>query len=179
MRVMEGVLGMGAGMLLLATPVAAQVGCGDDEAFDVLDFWVGDWDVRVDGRTVGENRIEKILSECAVMEHWTGSDGSRGKSLFYRVPAEDAWKQVWVTENLNRPGGVKEKLLVERGEDGSTLFRGEIALPDGTTILDQTRLTPNDDGTVRQVIQFSRDDGVTWSTTFDAIYVKRERQSSS
>ncbi len=58
------------------------------------------------------------------------------------------------------------------GEDGSTLFRGEITRPDGTTYFDQTRLTPLEDSTVRQVIEVSGD-GETWCTTFDAIYVPK------
>jgi hypothetical protein len=161
-----------ASLVTSAGDAVAQAACAEDPAYAVLDFWVGEWDVRVDGELVGTNRIEKLLEGCAIMEHWTDRGGSEGKSLFYRVPAEDAWKQVWVTEAGTRTGGVKEKLLVEVGGDGSTLFRGEIARSDGTSYFDQTRLTPLGDGSVRQVIEVSRD-GSTWHTTFDATYVSR------
>ena len=71
--------------------------CSEDPSYAILDFWVGDWDVLVDAEIVGKNRIEKILAGCALLEHWTDSEGGEGKSLFYRVPGEDSWKQAWVS----------------------------------------------------------------------------------
>lgn len=147
--------------------------CDDDSEYAVLDFWVGEWDVMVGGERVGTNRIEKILSGCALLEHWVGAGGGEGKSLIYRVPSEDAWKQVWVTQNPSRPGGVKEKTLIERTDDGGTIFRGEVVTSNGS-VLDQTRLIPLEDGTVRQLIEYSQDDGDTWQPLFDAIYVRSE-----
>jgi len=156
---------------LLAGPgTAFAQSCADDPDYAVLHFWVGEWDVMVGGERAGTNRIEKILAGCALLEHWVGAGGSEGKSLFYRVPSEDAWKQVWVTRNPSRPGGVKEKTLTERTEDGGTIFRGEVVTSNGS-VLDQTRLIPLDDGTVRQLIEYSRDGGDTWQHLFDAIYV--------
>lgn len=155
----------------LPTALQAQQTCADDPTYAVLDFWVGEWDVMAGDRQVGHNRIEKILDGCAVTELWTNAGGGEGRSLFYRIPAEDAWKQVWVTTNPYRPGGVKEKRLIERLDGGGVLFRGEIAASDGRTVLDQTRLIPLEDGTVRQVIEASTDGGDSWQTTFDAVYV--------
>lgn len=156
--------------LLLVLPHDARAqGCGEDPAFAALDFWVGTWVVEAEGRTVGSNRIEKILSGCAILEHWTAAGGGQGKSLFYYVPATEAWKQVWVTEDPGRPGGVKEKVRVEHHGPG-VRFQGEIPLPGGRTYLDRTTLVPEGDGTVRQTIEVSRDDGATWETTFDAVY---------
>lgn len=154
-----------------ATPSSAQSPCVDDPAYAVLDFWLGEWDVMVEDRRAGTNRIEKILSGCAIMEHWSATGGGEGKSLFYRAPAEDTWKQVWVTENPARPGGVKEKTLVERSESGGTVFVGEVTLPSGQVVLDRTRLIPLEGGRVRQVIEYSADEGATWEQLFDAIYV--------
>lgn len=70
-------------------------------------------------------------------------------------------------------GGVKEKRLMERYEDGGVRFQGEIALPDGRTYLDRTTLSPLDGGRVRQHIEISTDGGRSWRTTFDAVYVPR------
>lgn len=154
----------------VAAPARAQAPCEEVEGFHVLDFWIGEWDVYVDDESVGENRIEKILAGCAVMEHWTSAGGGEGKSLFYHDRIDDEWTQVWVTEDATRPGGLKVKRLVEITPEGGTVFRGEISLPDGGSYLDQTILTPLEDGTVRQVIQTSRDGGETWTTGWDAIY---------
>ena len=137
--------------------------------FGRLDFWVGTWEVFAGETKVGDNRVEKILDGCAVMEHWVDARGSEGKSLFFYTPATDTWKQVWVTESAMSTGGVKEKTLVLELEDGGIRFQGEIPLPDGRSYLDRTTLTPLPDGTVRQVIEVSRD-GAEWRTTFDAIY---------
>lgn len=161
-------------LLLAASPGFAQSGappaCADQAAFHALDFWVGEWVVEVDGREVGRNRIEKVLDGCAVMEHWRSARGAEGKSLFYHVPATGAWRQVWVTGQATAPGGVKEKELVERTDDGGVRFQGEIPLPEGGAYLDRTTLTPLDRGRVRQRIEISRDGGDSWSVAFDAVY---------
>jgi hypothetical protein len=39
-------------------------------------------------------------------------------------------------------------------------------------VLDRTTLTPLADGRVRQVIERSSDGGTTWTTGFDAMYVR-------
>ena len=145
--------------------------CDDVEAYHRLDFWVGSWEVRVDDRKVGENRIERILDGCALMEHWASASGGEGKSLFYHVPATGEWKQVWVTARATRPGGLKEKTLTDDYAGEGVRFQGRVALPDGRTVLDRTTLSPLDGGRVRQVIETSSDEGETWQVRFDAVYV--------
>lgn len=163
---------LAAALALLAPgPAAGQQAC-DGEAFHRLDFWLGDWVVVAGGRQVGTNRIVRILGGCALEEHWTSAGGGRGQSLFYYVPALDQWRQVWVTANATRVGGVKEKREVERPPEGGVRFQGEIPLAGGGSYLDRTTLTPLEGGRVRQVIEISRDDGATWQTTFDAIYAR-------
>jgi hypothetical protein len=147
----------------------AQVEC-EGEGFHRLDFWQGEWVVTSGGQEVGTNRIIAVLGGCAIEEHWTASGGDEGQSLFYYLSALDEWRQVWVTEHATRPGGVKEKREVERFPDGGLRFQGEIPLESGRSYLDRTTLTPLDGDRVRQVIEISRDGGVTWRTTFDAIY---------
>jgi hypothetical protein len=91
-------------------------------------------------------------------------------SLFYYSAPERLWKQVWVTDQALRPGGLKEKHLVARGADGAVRFQGEIAPPDGRRILDRTTLRPAANGTVQQRIEISRDGGDSWTASFDAEY---------
>lgn len=166
-----------AGLLLVVPALGQQrqfPPCEETEGFHRLDFWVGEWDVFTDGAKAGTNRIEKILNGCAILEHWTGAGGSEGKSLFYYSSATGKWKQVWVTQQATRPGGLKEKELIQEFEDGGVRFQGEISLSSGNTYLDRTTLTPLEEGKVRQVIEVSRDGGKNWRVTFDAVYVPRK-----
>lgn len=160
-----------------ATSIRAQAQappCMTDSAFAWLDFWLGTWDVFVQGNQVGENRIEKILDGCAITEDWTDARGQRGHSLFFFQPVHRTWKQVWVTERALGRGGLKEKQLIERHPGGSVRFQGEIPVADGGTYLDRTTLTPIGPDEVRQHIEISTDNGITWQTTFDARYIRRQ-----
>lgn len=152
---------------------AAPPPCAEDPAYRALDFWVGEWDVMVGEKKVGTNRIERILDGCAILEHWTAEGGGEGKSLFYYQKATDRWRQVWVTARASALGGVKEKEMITKTDDGGLRFQGEIPVAGGGSYLDRTTLTPRTDGTVRQVIEVSRDGGAKWETVFDASYVRR------
>lgn len=147
----------------------AQGRC-DGAPYRRLDFWVGDWVVRVGDQVVGTNRIAKTLGGCAIVEEWTASDGGLGRSLFYYVPAADEWRQVWVTQNPAAPGGVKEKREIARLDGGALRFQGTIAVDSTRSYLDRTTLTPLDGGRVRQLIEISTDGGTTWRGIFDAVY---------
>ena len=164
-------------LLLLGMPTLAQQdappNCSDDEIYAALDFWVGEWDVYVGDELVGSNRIEKILSGCAVLEHWRGAGGGEGKSLFF-VTGDGRWKQVWVTEWATRAGGVKEKTFEAMDSPNDVRFQGRIVLPDGGSYFDRTTLTLLPSGDVRQVIETSTDEGRSWTAGFDAIYRRSE-----
>ena len=174
---MTGMLGTSLTLLVLALQPQQPPGsaCAGAE-YRALDFWIGRWDVTMSeqapgphrGRTVGTNVIEKTLGGCAVFEHWSDVRGSAGKSLFYYHPAESVWKQVWVTD----AGPVKEKRAVPAPSPGSVRFQGEIRRKDGSRTLDRTTLTPLPNGTVRQLIEGSTDNGQTWEVAFDAIYTR-------
>jgi len=145
--------------------------CRDQPLYAQLDFWLGNWRVELpDGSLAGFNRIEKILDGCAVLEHWTSSQGNQGKSLFYVLG--DHWRQVWVTEQTMHPGGVKEKHQQTEYETAGIRFQGKIIRNDGTSYLDRTTLTVNPDGSVRQNIEWSEDQAKTWKSVFDARYIR-------
>lgn len=152
----------------------ATSGCDANPEFHLLDFWIGDWDVFVGDVNVGEDRVEKILDGCAVVEDWTAARGGRGHSLFYYAPGAGTWKQVWVTQNALGPGGLKEKELVERLPDGGLRFQGEVPNDQGGGYLDRTTLTPVGPDEVHQLIETSINGGFAWKATFDARYVRRK-----
>jgi hypothetical protein len=160
--------------IICCTGVLAQQApmkeCVDAPVYGLLDFWVGEWEVYSGDQMAGENRIDKVLNGCAVLEHWTAAGGGQGMSLFY-VDTDGVWQQVWVTEWSANPGGMKEKTLVEEMPDKGVRFQGEIKHPKIGVYLDRTTLTPLENGDVRQLIEISRDAGESWQTTFDAIYM--------
>jgi hypothetical protein len=155
-----------------AAPLLGQVpgSCAADSVFHALDFWVGNWNVFVGDSLVGTNRVEKILTGCAIREDWRTPGGGDGQSLFYVDQRTRQWKQVWVTTRALDPGGLKEKALIGRPGGGGTRFQGQLLLADGRIILDRTTLTPLSSGEVRQLIEISLDGGDTWRATFDARY---------
>ena len=172
--------------LALAAPLTAQPAplpaptsqpCREQALGRALDFWIGDWNVtNVDGSKAGENRIERILGGCAVIEHWHGVDaGDDGVSLFSYDAARHLWEQVWVSEDTSRPGGLKHQKLTGVLYANALRFAGRIVLRNGKTILDRTTLTPLRDGRVRQTIEESKDGGRTWRTAFYAYYNRKTR----
>lgn len=165
-----------AGLFLLAPGFSlaqeATPGCTEHPNMSHLDFWVGHWAVYKDEKRVGASHIEKTLNDCAVLEHWTSKEGGQGKSLFYFDAQNGRWKQVWVTEHALRTGGVKEKAQVKNVPPPAMRFQGHIAHGEGQSYLDRTTLIPNKNGTVRQLIEISKDEGETWETTFDAVYMR-------
>lgn len=137
-----------------------------------LDFWLGEWSVSAGGQAVGTNHIQTILDGCAIVERWRDAQGGEGQSLFYYDRAADRWKQIWLTDRAFTRGGTKEKTeQVEQTSAEQIVFQGRYPDPEsGATITDRTTLSRRTDGTTRQLIEISTDEGKTWRTAFDAIY---------
>jgi hypothetical protein len=157
------------------TPAAAPAvptPCAGDPAYEVLNFWLGEWTVATPaGAPQGRNRVEKILQGCAILEHWRDGDGREGKSLFYVDRGTRRWKQVWVTD----AGLMKEKEQLADYEGPGVRFQGRIRRLDGVVVLDRTTLSAMPDGRIRQRIEQSSDEGRTWGA-WEGIY---ERAAAS
>jgi hypothetical protein len=170
---------LAAPQLAPAAPLPAPTSqpCREQAMGRAFDFWIGDWTVtNVDGSRAGENRVERILDGCAVIEHWHGVDaGDDGISLFSYDAARQSWEQVWVTQDTSRPNGLKHQKLTGILYANALRFEGRIALRNGKTILGRTTLTPWLDGRVRQTIENSNDGGKTWKIAFDAYYNRKDR----
>lgn len=144
--------------------------CRHSPRLHALDFWIGKWDVSQNGQLVGTNTVESTLEGCGILEHWRDVKGGEGTSLFYFNPNESLWKQVWITNQALKLGGIKEKIEdTDYTASGRIRFLGQ----------DRTTLTREADGKVRQLIETPTDGGRTWVTTFDAIYQRSSPQSSS
>ena len=60
-----------------ATVAPAQPACTAAEHRQ-FDFWIGEWDVQVSGQPAGSNSVQLILSDCVIMENWSGAGGNFG-----------------------------------------------------------------------------------------------------
>jgi hypothetical protein len=139
------------------------------EASDALDFWIGRWDVvAADGRRIGTTVIEKILGGRAVLEQWRGIGGDERKRLYIYKPATGQWTEVAVME----PGGWREKILVESAP-GTVRFQGELTIRGGKILLDRTTFVPLAPHRVQQIVDRSRDGGLTWQPASTSVYLKR------
>jgi hypothetical protein len=83
------------------------------------------------------------------------------------------WDQVWVTEDTSRPGGLKHKTMIALNYANVPVFQGTIDAGKKGRTVDRTSLTPYTDGRVRQKIEWSKDNGKTWKTVFDAFYIRK------
>lgn len=150
--------------------------CMADANARAFDFWVGDWDVFVNGtgQKAGENRIDRVAGGCIILENWTATSGylvgppSSGKSMNFVDRATGMWKQVWM-------GSGRGQTNYENGKyaDGMMRFLFSRATPQGqsqTIRFSFHNLGPN---RVRQIQETSADSGKTFSTTYDFIYVRK------
>jgi len=133
-----------------------------------FDFWAGEWDVTTkDGKAVGRSSVQPILAGCALLENWTNLRGGMGKSLNTYNAAEHMWQQFWVSQY----GETTEYRESEWA--GTTLqFLAHVKTDSGPE-LNRLSFTPLQHDLVRQHGEVSRDDGKTWSTTYDFYYHRR------
>ena len=145
------------------TPAAK--GCAAAE-FRAFDFWVGDWDVKsAQGRKAGENCIASVESGCALLERWTGAGGVTGTSLTFYDRGDRRWHQSWMD-------GAGNALRLAGAHRGTSMVLE--STPSGGRV-ERVSWTPGEDGRVRQLWESSKDDGKTWTVTFDGTYVKKTR----
>ncbi|MGB5484314.1 hypothetical protein [Parasphingorhabdus sp.] len=146
-------------------PACATV---DHRAFD---FWIGIWDVTAVGQNqpTAMNRISRDHAGCVIREDYETTGGYSGMSMSFYDAARKKWHQTWM------------------GLDGAALFiegglndHGEMVLSNRNTpyyqegtVINRVTWTPNTDGSVRQHWQASSDDGSSWSTVFDGLYVRQ------
>ena len=133
-----------------------------------FDFWQGHWNVTSQGQQAGENRIESILGGCVLFENWTNVAGQSGKSFNFWDAGEKHWRQIWVDDT----GGVLD--FTGEIRDGVMHYEAVTHDPDsGAETLHRMSFTPNEDGSVRQLMEASNDKGETWQVSFDGHYTRK------
>lgn len=161
--------------LVLAASVLAQdtkkkktpTPCADNANARQFDFWVGQWKVMANGKTAGHNVISERHNGCLIHESYTTPSGYSGESVNFFDPSTQSWRQIWIDNTGN--------VIWYEGElvDGEMRFLGDLHAPNGKTQKSRMTFTPNEDGSVRQLMEQSSD-GADWKTVFDGLYVQGE-----
>jgi hypothetical protein len=130
-----------------------------------FDFWIGTWTVTEAGSPAGTNRIEQILDGCALLENWTGTEGSAGKSLNFFDHADGLWHQTWI----DRTGGAL--FLSGKFENGAMRLMGERpATAKRPAMRHRITWTTLPGGQVRQLWESSPTPKEQWTVVFDGLY---------
>ncbi len=142
--------------------------CENDPKYRHFDFWLGEWDVFVNGNKVGDNSITKAVGGCAIHESYTTQQGYAGQSINFYDPIDKKWHQHWVGSGQD----VYNYLEVDKSE-GMLQFESPFWNPqNGQVSISRLTFTLNEDGSVRQLFQTSTDEGKTWTAGFDGLYKK-------
>ena len=164
------VLGLGVTPAAPHAQTPRAPGCTSAE-FHVLDYWIGDWDVRTgDDQQAGSSRVEWSADGCSILERWTSLPGMprfTGVGLHVYDPATKTYRQIW---SDSRP------LVVEM--TGTPLVDGfrydwKAPSPQGQTLDKRYTLTQTDGGGVRQLGERSADGGKTWVVEYEYRYRRR------
>lgn len=151
-----------------AGPAASALCNG--KLYQAFDFWSGQWNVfdRVTGEPLGKSRIEKINNGCALRENWTLRQGTAGGSLNAPDLITGRWHQYWIDsagQRVDLEGGLF---------NGAMVLAGPWQRPGGAKQKVILRITYSrlDGDSVRQLAEVSSDDGLTWETSFDHLYLR-------
>ncbi len=144
--------------------------CSTSPRYRDLDFWLGEWEVQVPaGTPIATSRITSILSGCAIEEDYSQNDGAlAGRSL-------SAWSEAkghWLQRYVDSKGDVQEWEGEPAGPSIRFLQAGPG--PDGRPASFRMTYTPDGPDRVRQLIELSSDGGKSWTSVFDALYVRKK-----
>lgn len=144
--------------------------CMSDAHAREFDFWVGEWDVFVTGKTqyAGHSIVQIISGGCAILENWE-SRGSNGKSINFIDPVTNQWKQSWAGNYAN---GIQEFTQGEY-KDSAMSFKFETTDAKGNKIAGRFIFFNQGPNQVRQFNETSVDDGKTWITSYDFTYRRK------
>ena len=142
--------------------------CLSDANARHFDFWLGEWEVHAQGQVVGENHISRAVGGCAIHEHYTTPRNYAGQSINFYDPVDKKWHQHWVGSG----GDIYNFMEVDKAE-GMLQFQSKYLNPAGQINWMRMTFTKNDDGSVRQLMENSGDEGTTWTTAFDGLYKKK------
>lgn len=152
-----------------AEPAAPPPSCAEDQKFREQDFTIGTWNVYSNGKLSAQVRMERSLNGCAIHEVWTTEGGRPGSGLglFTYSRLSGKWQYLWAADT-----GASTSF------EGSLIGAGEMRyvtvkpLPGGKSRLRHWSLIAQPDGGVRELSVGTEDDGKTWTTEYDLMWVR-------
>lgn len=139
--------------------------CKFNDKYRKFDFWIGEWDVYVNGQKIAESSITNTNGNCGILENWRPTNSNGGNSISYFDPEDNKWKQNWVAGS-----GVSHYEEPENYTDGDMQL---IAKGNGIWYkMVYTRDEKKD--TVRQTMESSSDEGKTWTMAFNGLYKRKQ-----
>jgi hypothetical protein len=147
--------------------------CLNTEGYRQFDFWLGEWDVFAGSQKVGYNNVKTLQQGCVVEENWEAAGGrGTGQSFNFYNPVTRRWHQSYMGS------GGDNWMMDGEYKDGALRYEGHIYTPGSDTLVHMTFFNM-EPGKVRQFAETSNDGGKTWTTTWDAIYVRRKSEGGS
>ena len=133
-------------------------------------FWIGEWDVYQTGSKslVGHSVVQSISGDCAMLENWTSTQASNGKSINYYNTQTGKWEQDWI----GSAGGAQRYLNGEY-KDGAMRFTYETVGAKGAKQIGNFIFYNIDKDTVRQYQDVINDDK-TVTVSYDFTYVRKK-----
>lgn len=155
-----------AAALAAAAPAPPTAVCVKPE-YRQFDFWAGQWDVFATGShyLVGHSLVEKLYNGCVLRENWSGRGGSTGGSLNLYDATSGRWRQTWADST----GGLTEYSGQLVGRD-MRFIATQTDLRTRALLVRRMTFSPLPDGSVRQLIEVSRDSGASWTVDSDLTY---------
>ncbi len=153
----------------IATAAArATYVCMNTAEYRGFDFWLGEWNVAVaNGRQAGTNKVVMLADGCIIEENWEASGGGVGKSFNFYNPTTKKWHQSY----MDNTGG--NWMMDGELKDGVLRYEGTIYSPTGKVLVHMTFYNLGPDK-VRQTAETSIDDGKTWTSVWDGMYVRKK-----
>lgn len=134
-------------------------------AYRAFDFWVGSWNMTNLGQPVGENFITAESTGCAIFENYiTATNLSPGRSISFYNPDTDRWYQTYIDAGNN--------MVLLRSTSYANNHIPMVSPAQGN-VFTRTTWSLNGDGTVRQFIEATVNNGQTFSTQYDLLYRKK------
>lgn len=145
-------------------------GCASPEHHQ-FDFWIGEWNVSdtKTGQAGGASIIESLYGGCGIRENWSDPQITGGSLNIYDN-ADHRWHQFWIDSS-----GARREFIGGLDDSGKMVLVAHVPSVLHPELIIQVRmiLTANPDGSVEQVSDMSRDNGVTWVPRYDYTYRKK------
>jgi hypothetical protein len=155
--------------VMAAEPAPRPLACADDPKFTEQDFTIGLWDVFSGAKQTAQVRMERSLGGCAIHEVWSEKDGAPGSGLglFTYSRLLKNWHYLWSSDT-----GAATSFLGSLIKPGEMRYVTTRPLADGRSRLRHWSLILQADGRVRELAVGSEDDGKTWTTEYDLMWVR-------